>query len=66
MGMKREDQGLDKPVLIDAHAHLELEPLVNDPAGVVERASAAGVAAIVTVGIDLEDAQKALEIVDTF
>ncbi|MBI4964455.1 MAG: TatD family hydrolase [Desulfomonile tiedjei] len=49
-------------MLIDSHAHLELEPLVNNPGAVVERALAAGVAVIVTVGIDLEDAKIALDI----
>jgi len=52
--------------LIDSHAHLELEPLVNDSAGVIERATAAGVIAIVSVGIDISDAEKVLEIADRF
>ncbi len=56
----------DRVVLVDSHAHLELEPLVKDPAGVVARASAAGVAAIITVGIDLEDVARALTIADEF
>ena len=54
------------PALVDSHAHLELEPLSNDPASVVRRAAQVGVVAIVTVGIDLEDAQRALEIADRF
>lgn len=53
-------------VLVDSHAHLELEPLVLDPEAVVHRAAQAGVAAIVTVGIDLEDARQALNIADRF
>jgi TatD DNase family protein len=53
-------------VIVDSHAHLELDPLVRDPAGVVGRALEAGVCAIVTVGIDLEDARIALDIVDRF
>lgn len=53
-------------VLVDSHAHLELEPLVLDPESVVRRAAEAGVAAIVTVGIDLEDARQALAIADRF
>jgi len=57
---------MQKPLLIDTHAHLELEPLVDDPAGVVSRAREAGVEAIVTVGIDLEDVERALEIADRF
>jgi len=54
------------PVLVDSHAHLELEPLVNDPGAVIERASAAGVASIITVGIDLEDIRLALDIAGRF
>lgn len=52
--------------LIDSHAHLELEPLANDSSGVVDRATAAGVVAIVSVGIDISDAEKVLEIADRF
>ncbi|MEW6349835.1 MAG: TatD family hydrolase [Thermodesulfobacteriota bacterium] len=52
--------------LIDTHAHLELEPLVSDPEGVVERAQSAGIKAIITVGIDLQDAKVALDIADRF
>ncbi len=54
------------PRLIDSHAHLELEPLANDPKSVVARALDEGVVLIVTVGIDLEDARRALEIADSF
>jgi TatD DNase family protein len=52
--------------LVDSHAHLELEPLVLDPAAVVNRAREAGVRLIVTVGIDLEDARRALGIAERF
>lgn len=55
-----------RPMLIDSHAHLELDPLAKDPAGAVERALSAGVIAIVTVGIDLEDVRRAVEIADRF
>jgi TatD DNase family protein len=53
-------------VLVDSHAHLELDPLYQDADAVVKRAAAAGVAFIVTVGIDLEDIRRALEIADRF
>ncbi len=52
--------------LVDSHAHLELEPLVNDYAGVIDRAKAAGVIAIVSVGTDISDAEKVLEIAGRF
>jgi TatD DNase family protein len=56
----------DQVVLIDSHAHLELSPLVDDIVQVIARASRAGVAAIVTVGVDLEDVKRALDIADRF
>lgn len=48
--------------LIDSHAHLELDPLFRNPDAVVERAVRAGVIAVITVGIDLEHAQRSLSI----
>jgi TatD DNase family protein len=56
----------DKPLFIDSHAHLELEPLVYDPESVVRRAEDAGVVGMITVGINLEDVERALEIADRF
>ena len=56
----------DRLILVDSHAHLELEPLAHDVDAVMRRATDAGVAAVVTVGIDLEDAKNALEIADRF
>ena len=56
------DGDMNKVKLIDTHAHLELEPLRSQASDVVRRASNAGLIAIVTVGIDLEDARVALEI----
>lgn len=59
-------QPTTRPALIDTHAHLELEPLVHDPEGVVARALDAGVEKIITVGIDLEDARRGLDIAESF
>ena len=52
--------------LIDSHAHLELEPLVEQTQAVVARAVAAGLIGIITVGIDLQDAKVALGIAEQF
>lgn len=61
------NEELSKPFpLIDSHAHLELEPLVNDTHNVVDRARKAGLVAIITVGIDIEDSRKAIEISHEF
>lgn len=54
------------PPLIDSHAHLELEPLVNNYKDVMSRARSAGLVAVVTVGIDIYDARMALEIAHEF
>jgi len=53
-------------VLIDSHAHLELDPLGKDPDKVISRAYRAGVVAIITVGIDMEHAKKALDLAGRF
>lgn len=52
--------------LIDSHAHLELEPLLEQVPAVMERAMSAGLIAIITVGIDLDDAKVALSIAEQF
>ncbi len=44
--------------LIDTHAHLDL---LEDPVAAFERAKAAGVGQIVTVGIDLESSRRAAD-----
>jgi TatD DNase family protein len=48
--------------LIDTHCHLTFEPLVEDVPGVVERSRAAGVTGWITVGTDLEDSRRAIEL----
>lgn len=50
-------------MLIDTHCHLTFEPLVGDVPGVVERSRAADVTGWITVGTDLEDSRKAVELV---
>ena len=47
--------------MIDTHAHLTA---LDDPDGAVERAAEAGVARILTVGTDVEDCSRALELAD--
>jgi TatD DNase family protein len=46
--------------VIDSHAHVHDKAFDEDRAAVIERARAAGVSAIVTVGCDLEDTRRAL------
>jgi TatD DNase family protein len=46
--------------VFDTHAHIHDERFEEDRAEVVERAKAAGITAIITVGCDLEDSARAL------
>lgn len=48
--------------MIDTHAHIHGESFDEDRADVVARAQEAGVSKIVTVGCDLHDSQRALEV----
>lgn len=52
--------------LVDSHAHLELDPLINDCQNVMRRAHDAGLIAVITVGIDIDDARKAMDIARNF
>lgn len=59
--MEKRDTGL-----IDSHAHLDLEPLVQSTAAVMDRAAAAGLVAVITVGIDLAHAEESVRIAERF
>ncbi len=52
--------------LIDTHCHLTFEPLVEDVAGVLGRSRAAGVSEWITVGTELADSRKAVELAGQF
>jgi len=49
-------------MLIDTHAHLDLSDFKSDCEAVIERARAAGVEHIITIGIGLKECRRALEI----
>jgi TatD DNase family protein len=49
-------------MLIDSHAHLDMNPFDEDRAEVIERAVKGGVTRIVTVGIDLDSSLSALRL----
>lgn len=51
-------------MIVDTHAHLTLGELVEDRAAVLARARAAGVGAIITVGIDPEDSRAAVALAE--
>ncbi|MHC4361841.1 MAG: TatD family hydrolase [Planctomycetota bacterium] len=52
--------------LIDTHCHLTFDDLARDIDGVIERSRAAGVTGWITVGTDMEENQKALELTARF
>jgi TatD DNase family protein len=52
--------------LIDTHCHLTLEQFGGDVNGVIQRSIAAGVRGWITVGTDLADSKKAVEVADKF
>ncbi|MEN6461843.1 MAG: TatD family hydrolase, partial [Syntrophomonas sp.] len=49
-------------MLIDTHAHLQDEELINDVDDILQRAREVGVDSIVCVGYDYESSLQALEI----
>jgi len=52
--------------MIDTHAHVHDRQYDEDRVSVVERARAAGVERIVTIGCDLEDSERALRVAGQF
>ena len=56
----------EKEVLIDTHAHLGMEEFASDREEVLQRAHDAGVEAIVVIGSDLKESQKAIELAQQF
>jgi TatD DNase family protein len=52
--------------LIDTHAHLDMPEFEADLPEVILRAQAAGVATIMTVGIDIASCRKAVEIAEAY
>jgi len=51
--------------LFDTHCHLDDRAYKNDIAGVISRAHAAGVCAMMTVGTDKQSSQKAVSVAET-
>jgi TatD DNase family protein len=53
-------------MLIDSHAHLDMEDFDADRDPVIRRARSGGVVRIVTIGIDLASSRKAIEIANKY
>ena len=52
--------------LIDTHCHLDWNSFDNDRAEVIDRAIAAGVATMITIGVDVPSSHRAIEIADRY
>lgn len=53
-------------MLIDSHAHLDMDDYKNDLESVIDRAVEGGVERIITIGIDLASSIKALELANRY
>ncbi|MBN2417743.1 MAG: TatD family hydrolase, partial [Deltaproteobacteria bacterium] len=53
-------------MLIDSHAHLDMDDFKDDLESVIDRAYQGGVERIITIGIDLSSSIKALEIANSY
>ena len=53
-------------VFYDTHAHLVYSDFASDLGAVIERASAAGIEKIVSIGTDLESSRRALGLAETY
>src|SRR5690349_8594167 len=51
---------------IDTHAHLDVPDFENDQSEVIERAQAAGIDRIITIGTTLEGSQKAVAVAEKY
>lgn len=52
--------------LIDTHAHLDHEQFAGEEAEVLQRARAAGVVQVITIGSDLATSRRAIELAETY
>jgi TatD DNase family protein len=52
--------------LVDTHAHLDFSKFDDDRAAAIDRARAAGVAAIVNVGVDLNSSRRAVRLAEQY
>ena len=54
------------PIFYDTHAHLDYPDYAADLPQVIERAQAAGIQKIITIGTDLESSARAIKLADQF
>src|SRR5437016_12280049 len=54
------------PTFYDTHAHLDYPDFANDLPQAIERAAAAGIAKIITVGTNLASSERAVKLAEQF
>src|SRR5712671_4879917 len=54
------------PIFYDTHAHLDFPDFAQDLTSVIERAEAAGIARIISIGTDLESSRRAIQLSEQF
>src|SRR2546429_4679998 len=54
------------PAFYDTHAHLDYPDFAQDLAQVIERAAAAGIWKIISIGTDLESSARAVKLAEQF
>src|SRR5437867_8512140 len=54
------------PIFYDTHAHLDYPDFANELPQVIERAEAAGIAKIISIGTDLESSRRAIQLSEQF
>src|ERR1051326_3637164 len=54
------------PVFYDTHAHLDYPDFAPDFDQVIERAQAAGISKIISIGTDLESSRRAIQLAERF
>src|SRR2546430_16415857 len=54
------------PAFYDTHAHLDYPDFAPDLAQVIERAAAAGIAKVISIGTDLESSARAVKLAEQF
>lgn len=55
-----------QPIFFDTHAHLDFPDFARDLPEVIQRAGAAGIAKIISIGTDLESSRRAIQISEQF
>ena len=54
------------PIFYDTHAHLDYPDYAKDLSDVIERAGAAGITKIISIGTDLESSRRAIKLAERF